>query len=223
MSFRERVRKLLKGRLPSQAQASTRSEDPGPSPASSHPEPPTIKVMASSEESATPITNDVGPSQIREEETRYAHGSTPASSQITHFSQPGPLLRSSHLESPIIVATAPSGQPAIPLIEGPEPYLGSTGQLSGAASISSLVDAWREETLYGPLEVPTWIASQVGSRSSSGQGHPPQTLNGGVLSGAHNFSVGQMNAVETQSIGIQSVGAQNVAAQYQLYMGTNCE
>ncbi|KAF9442198.1 hypothetical protein P691DRAFT_789942 [Macrolepiota fuliginosa MF-IS2] len=52
-------------------------------------------------------------------------------------------------------------------------------------------------------------ASPAGPWSSSSQGHHSQTGNGSVLSGAHNFTVGQMNAVEAQSIGTQGVGMQN--------------
>ncbi|KAF9442197.1 hypothetical protein P691DRAFT_503847 [Macrolepiota fuliginosa MF-IS2] len=98
----------------------------------------------------------------------------------------------------MIMATAP----ATPLIKGAQPQLKSTGQPSGATSTSSLVETWEGEEARDWLEVPTPVVSQAGSRKSLRQGYHSQTGSGGVLAGAHNFSVSQMNAVEvtTQNI-----------------------
>ncbi|KAF9443452.1 hypothetical protein P691DRAFT_764252 [Macrolepiota fuliginosa MF-IS2] len=102
----------------------------------------------------------------------------------------------------MVAVTTPSRPPDIPLTEGAEPYQGNIGQLPGATGMP-LVAAWRGEEAHGH------------SRSSSGRdriSYRSQTGNGGIFSGAHNFSIGQMNAAETQSIGTQGVGTQNVAA-----------
>ncbi|KAF9442194.1 hypothetical protein P691DRAFT_503810 [Macrolepiota fuliginosa MF-IS2] len=173
MGLKKQVWNWLKGRLPSprqpreQAQPSAHSDDPGPLTASSHPEPPTIKVMASSGGSAAPVTDDVYRHGYSEEGTDHTQVPTPTSSQATHLPQPG---HGSHLESPMIMATAPPEQPATLLIEGAEPHLGSIGQSPGATSTSPLVEAWEGEEARGRLEVPMSVSPRTNSRSSSRQG-----------------------------------------------------
>ncbi|KAF9445120.1 hypothetical protein P691DRAFT_290098 [Macrolepiota fuliginosa MF-IS2] len=53
-------------------------------------------------------------------------------------------------------------------------------------------------------------------------GHISSAGNGGVFTGAHHFSIGQMNATETQNVGEQSVGMQNITTQNVYnYVGPN--
>ncbi|KAF9440023.1 hypothetical protein P691DRAFT_768424 [Macrolepiota fuliginosa MF-IS2] len=116
-------------------------------------------------------------------------------------SLPRPLDTSS---CQMTAAMAPSGQPVSSAIADMEPYNKISGQPSGAASASSLAEARRgEEAFYRQSELPTLVASQTGSRSSSSLGYHSQTGSGGVFSSAHDFSIGHMNAVEAQSVGTQ--------------------
>ncbi|KAF9440684.1 hypothetical protein P691DRAFT_767385 [Macrolepiota fuliginosa MF-IS2] len=104
-----------------QAQSSACSEDPGPYPTGLHLESPTINATVSSREAATPIAGNVQQGGYSKEETCHVWVSTHMSSQAAHFPQ------TSHLEDPTIVAMAPPGQPATPLIEGAQPYRRSRG------------------------------------------------------------------------------------------------
>ncbi|KAF9442731.1 hypothetical protein P691DRAFT_764918 [Macrolepiota fuliginosa MF-IS2] len=211
MGFRKRVWNWLKKRIPfrrrsrRQARLSDRSEDPYPLPVTLRPEPPVIAVTVSYGESTTPITEGVHlPPRNGEEGSRYAQVPTPVASQAV-LPQLGPSSPSFYPENPTIVATAPFEQPATPLIQGIESYRRDTGQLSGTTSTPHLANV--------RLEASTLVASQAGPWTSSNQDHRLQIGDGGILSGAHNFSVGQMNAVETQSIGILGIGTQNVVTQ----------
>ncbi|KAF9443450.1 hypothetical protein P691DRAFT_412820 [Macrolepiota fuliginosa MF-IS2] len=183
-------------------QSSTHSDEPGPVPASLHPEPPKIEEVVSSGEGATDMKYDICPPQIKvgysEEEACRIQVPTPAPSQATCLPQPEPSPPTFHLESPMIVETVPSGQPVTPLIECDELYHESSGQLSGTTSMSSSVDTWRGAE--GRLDTPL-VASREGSLSPSCQGHRSQTGYGGALANAHHFSVHEMNIVDVVHMG----------------------